>query len=148
MPGDPLQALEREVSLAPLNGAHVGQLDTWCAVADAPADETLLAPSASLARVRTLPAEKLEGSSYWKIPLASVLTFEERQAEGDRIAAEWSRDLDAMGAPSPDDHESQRHGELRGVGPEWLSTLRETVLELDLVPRRDNHGPGSVLRVL
>ncbi len=46
-----------------------------------------------------LPAEKLPGSSYWKIPLASVLAFEERRAEGDRIAAEWSRDLDAMGAP-------------------------------------------------
>jgi excisionase family DNA binding protein len=47
-----------------------------------------------------LPAEKLEGSSYWKIPLASVLAFEEQRAEGDRIAAEWSRDLDAMGAPT------------------------------------------------
>lgn len=46
-----------------------------------------------------LPAEKLPGSSYWKIPLASVLAFEERRAEGDRITAEWSRDLDAMGAP-------------------------------------------------
>ena len=47
-----------------------------------------------------LPAEKLAGSSYWKIPLASVLAFEERRAEGDRIAAEWSRELDAMGAPA------------------------------------------------
>jgi excisionase family DNA binding protein len=46
-----------------------------------------------------LPAEKLPGSSYWKIPLASVLAFEERRAESDRVAAEWSRDLDAMGAP-------------------------------------------------
>ena len=44
-------------------------------------------------------AQKLPGSSYWKIPLFSVIAFEERQAEGDRIAAEWSRDLDAMGAP-------------------------------------------------
>ena len=46
-----------------------------------------------------LPAEKLPGSSYWKIPLASVLAFEERRAESDRMTAEWSRDLDAMGAP-------------------------------------------------
>jgi excisionase family DNA binding protein len=46
-----------------------------------------------------LPAEKLEGSSYWKIPLTSVLAFEERRAESDRMTAEWSRDLDAMGAP-------------------------------------------------
>lgn len=46
-----------------------------------------------------LPAEKLPGSSYWKIPLASVLAFEERRAESDRGAAEWSRDFDAMGAP-------------------------------------------------
>jgi excisionase family DNA binding protein len=46
-----------------------------------------------------LPAEKLPGSSYWKIPLASVLAFEERRGDSDRAAAEWSRDLDAMGAP-------------------------------------------------
>jgi excisionase family DNA binding protein len=47
-----------------------------------------------------LPGEKLEGSSYWKIPLASVLAFEERRAEADRLTAQWSRDLDAMGAPA------------------------------------------------
>lgn len=46
-----------------------------------------------------LPAEKLEGSSYWKIPLESVLAFEERRAESDRMTAGWSRELDAMGAP-------------------------------------------------
>lgn len=46
-----------------------------------------------------LPAEKLEGSSYWKIPLKSVLAFEERRAESDRMTGQWSRDLDAMGAP-------------------------------------------------
>ena len=46
-----------------------------------------------------LEAQKLPGSSYWKIPLASVLAFEERRAESDRMTAEWSRDLDAMGAP-------------------------------------------------
>jgi hypothetical protein len=47
-----------------------------------------------------LQAQKLPNSNYWKIPLASVLAFEERRAEHDRIAAEWSRDLDAMGAPA------------------------------------------------
>lgn len=48
----------------------------------------------------SLQAQKLPGSGYWKIPLASVLAFEERRAEHDRTAAEWSRDLDAMGAPA------------------------------------------------
>lgn len=47
-----------------------------------------------------LQAQKLPGSDYWKIPLSSVLAFEERRAEHDRITAEWSRDLDAMGAPA------------------------------------------------
>lgn len=40
------------------------------------------------------------GSSDWKIPLWSVLALEERRAEHDRLTAEWSRDLDAMGAPA------------------------------------------------
>jgi excisionase family DNA binding protein len=47
-----------------------------------------------------LPAEKMPGSSYWKIPLASILAFEEQRAEHDRLTAQWSRDLDAMGAPA------------------------------------------------
>lgn len=47
-----------------------------------------------------LEARKLPGSSYWKIPLSSVLAFEERRAESDRLTAEWSRDLDPMGAPA------------------------------------------------
>jgi excisionase family DNA binding protein len=47
-----------------------------------------------------LPAEKLPGSSYWKIPLASVLAFEEDREEHERLTAEWSRDLDALGAPA------------------------------------------------
>lgn len=46
-----------------------------------------------------LQAQKLPGSSYWKIPLGSLLAFEERRAESDRRTAEWSRDLEAMGAP-------------------------------------------------
>jgi len=47
-----------------------------------------------------LPAEKLTGSSYWKIPLSSILAFEEQRAEHQRMTAQWSRDLDAMGAPA------------------------------------------------
>jgi excisionase family DNA binding protein len=47
-----------------------------------------------------LEALRLPGSTYWKIPLSSVLALEERRAEGDRLTAEWSRDLDAMGAPA------------------------------------------------
>ena len=47
-----------------------------------------------------LPAEKLPGSSDWKIPLSSILAFEEQRAEHQRMTAQWSRDLDAMGAPA------------------------------------------------
>lgn len=47
-----------------------------------------------------LQGQKLPGSDYWKIALASVLAFEERRTEHDRRAAEWSRDLDAIGAPA------------------------------------------------
>jgi hypothetical protein len=36
---------------------------------------------------------------YWKIPLSAVLACEERRERGRELAAEWSRDLDAMGAP-------------------------------------------------
>jgi excisionase family DNA binding protein len=46
-----------------------------------------------------LEAQKLPGSSYWKIPLTSVLAFEERREKGRELVAQWSRDLDAMGAP-------------------------------------------------
>lgn len=46
-----------------------------------------------------LQAEKLPGSSHWKIPLASVLAFEEQRERGRELADEWSRELDAMGAP-------------------------------------------------
>ena len=46
-----------------------------------------------------LQAQKLPGSSYWKIPLASVLAFEARRERHRELTARWSRDLDAMGAP-------------------------------------------------
>jgi hypothetical protein len=51
-------------------------------------------------QVGQLEARRFPKSSYWKIPLASVLAFEELRAESDRRTAEWSRDLDAMGAPA------------------------------------------------
>jgi excisionase family DNA binding protein len=46
-----------------------------------------------------LVAQRLPGSSHWKIPLSSVLAFEESRAEHEHLTAEWSRELDAMGAP-------------------------------------------------
>jgi len=46
-----------------------------------------------------IEAERMAGSSYWRVPLSSVLAFEERRAEADRSAAEWSRSLDELGAP-------------------------------------------------
>jgi excisionase family DNA binding protein len=46
-----------------------------------------------------LQAQKLPGSSYWKIPLASLLAFEQERERGRELADTWSRDLDAMGAP-------------------------------------------------
>jgi excisionase family DNA binding protein len=47
-----------------------------------------------------LEGQHLPGSTHWKIPLASVLAFEERSAEHERLTAEWSRDLDELGAPA------------------------------------------------
>lgn len=46
-----------------------------------------------------LQAQKLSGSEYWKIPLSSVLAFEEHREHHREITAKWSRDLDAIGAP-------------------------------------------------
>jgi hypothetical protein len=78
-----------------------------------PANDILLAPKQAARRLGFsrqhmmrlidyggLEARQLPGSSYWKIPISSVLALEERRAEHDRLAAEWSRDLDALGAPA------------------------------------------------
>jgi excisionase family DNA binding protein len=46
-----------------------------------------------------LEAQKLPGSSYWKIPLGSVVDFEERREQAARRADELSRSLDELGAP-------------------------------------------------
>ncbi len=47
----------------------------------------------------SIEAERMPGLSYPQIPLSAVLAFEERRAEADRSAAEWSRSLDELGAP-------------------------------------------------
>jgi excisionase family DNA binding protein len=46
-----------------------------------------------------LPAEKLPGSSYWQIPLGSVLAFEERREAARQRSDELTRSLDELGAP-------------------------------------------------
>lgn len=46
-----------------------------------------------------IEAQKLPGSSYWQIPLHAVLAFEQRMAEADSTASEFSRSLDELGAP-------------------------------------------------
>jgi excisionase family DNA binding protein len=52
-----------------------------------------------LINARELPAEKLANSSYWRIPVASVVAFEERSERGRLRADEFSRALDELGAP-------------------------------------------------
>ena len=46
-----------------------------------------------------LEARKLPGSSYWQIPLATVLAFEQRSERAGERADAFSRSLDALGAP-------------------------------------------------
>lgn len=46
-----------------------------------------------------LEARKPLGSSYWQIPLATVLAFEDRSQRAGEMADEFSRSLDALGAP-------------------------------------------------
>jgi excisionase family DNA binding protein len=46
-----------------------------------------------------LDAEKLPGSSYWRIPAGSILALEERREQARRNADAWSRSLDELGAP-------------------------------------------------
>jgi len=44
-------------------------------------------------------ARRLPGSNHWRIPLSSVLAFEEKREAAERIADEHSRALDDLGAP-------------------------------------------------
>lgn len=46
-----------------------------------------------------LAADKLPGSSYWQIPVGSVLAFEERREAARRRSDELARSLDELGAP-------------------------------------------------
>lgn len=46
-----------------------------------------------------LEAQKLPGSSYWQIPLGTVLAFEERREHARERSDAFSRSLDALGAP-------------------------------------------------
>lgn len=52
-----------------------------------------------LIRAGELEAERLPGSSYWQIPLGSVLAFEARREDARRRSDELSRSLDELGAP-------------------------------------------------
>jgi excisionase family DNA binding protein len=89
-------------------------LDSDKAIAVTVADEaSLLSPQQAADRLgfsrqhvrRLIEAGELEGeqlsnSSHWKIPLRSILAFEQRRTEAQERAAKSSRDLDAMGAPA------------------------------------------------
>lgn len=47
-----------------------------------------------------LEATQLPNSAYWRIPLQSVLRFEEQRESAHRGIDEWSRELDELGAPA------------------------------------------------
>jgi excisionase family DNA binding protein len=46
-----------------------------------------------------LQAQKLPGSSYWRIPLSSVLAFEENRERARELSDTFSRELDRLGTP-------------------------------------------------
>jgi len=46
-----------------------------------------------------LAAEKLPGSSYWLVPIGSILEFEERREAARARTDAWSRSLDDLSAP-------------------------------------------------
>lgn len=46
-----------------------------------------------------LEAEKMAGSSYWQIPVASVIAFEDQREQARRESDEFSQALDELGAP-------------------------------------------------
>jgi excisionase family DNA binding protein len=47
-----------------------------------------------------LEAQQLPGSSHWKIPLPSLLAFEAERERRRDLTDDWSRELDALGAPA------------------------------------------------
>jgi len=46
-----------------------------------------------------LDGHRLEGSTHWRIPVSSVLAFEQRRQDVAREFDGWSRALDEVGAP-------------------------------------------------
>ncbi len=44
-----------------------------------------------------LDAEQLPNSRYWKIPLASVLAFEEQRERGRQTVDKWAADMHRLG---------------------------------------------------
>lgn len=53
-----------------------------------------------LVDVGELTGEQLPNSRYWKIPLASILAFEDRREQAARQADAASAELDELGAPA------------------------------------------------
>jgi excisionase family DNA binding protein len=75
-------------------------------------DDEVLSPQQAADRLRfsrqhvvrliaqgSLEAHQLPGSSYWQIPVASVLAFEERRERARRMNDEFTQSLDELGAP-------------------------------------------------
>jgi excisionase family DNA binding protein len=46
-----------------------------------------------------IQARKLPGSSYWQIPMGSMLDFEQRREHAREFSDAFSRELDELGAP-------------------------------------------------
>jgi excisionase family DNA binding protein len=104
---------DAEQKLSTVQETIEGLLDADKPIAITVAEENaMLSPQEAAERLgfsrqhvrRLIEAGELEGaqlpnSTHWKIPLRSVLAFEQQRAEAQERAAKWSRDLDAMGAP-------------------------------------------------
>ena len=101
---DELRALDQAVRAVVDTGRAV-----TITVAD---DDELLSPQQVASRLRLsrqhvrrlidageLKAEQMPNSRYWKVPLASVLAFEQRREAARALADEHSRELDRLGAP-------------------------------------------------
>lgn len=100
--------------LAELTGTIEELLDGGKSLAITVAEEDeLLSPNAAAERLGfsrqhvrrlvdagELVGQQMPGSRYWKIPLASILAFEERRERAAREADAFSADLDRLGAPA------------------------------------------------
>ena len=110
---DPAEG-DAKQKLSAVREAIAGLLDADKPIAITVAEESaLLSPQQAAERLgfsrqhvrRPIEAGELEGeqlpnSTHWKIPLRSVLTFEQRREAAEARADEFSRSLDAMGAPA------------------------------------------------